>query len=114
MSHTVHLVFFVSANFGSEMKLFALGVTNELFFFEDAAIFPRLSLNDPKVRTARREGMPPTEYSALESITRNHYSTISTTWSNIGFLLISIILIGVFQGLANLWGTDANSLPNFS
>ncbi|KAH8555581.1 autophagy-related protein 22-like protein [Umbelopsis sp. PMI_123] len=79
-----------------------------------AAIFPRLSLNDPKVRTARREGMPPVEYSALESITRNHYSTISTTWSNIGFLLISVILIGVFQGLANLWGTDVNSLPNYS
>lgn len=80
----------------------------------DAAIFPRLSVNDPKVRTARREGMPAGEYAALESITRNHYSTISTTWSNIGFLLISLILIGVFQGLAKMWGIDANSLPNYS
>lgn len=85
-----------------------------IFPIPDAAIFPRLALNDPKVRTARREMMPPAEYSALESITRNHYSTISTTWSNIGFLMISVILIGVFQGLAKSWGTDANSLPNFS
>jgi hypothetical protein len=77
-------------------------------------MFPRLAINDPKVRTARREGMPQAEYQVLESLRRNHYSTISTTWSNIGFLLISIIIIGLFQGLSNLYNVDVNSLPNYS
>ncbi|KAJ2961191.1 hypothetical protein NQZ79_g3494 [Umbelopsis isabellina] len=79
-----------------------------------AAIFPTLAVNDPKVRTARREGMPKPDYMVLESLSRNHYSTISTTWSNVGFLLISIIIIGLFQGLAKGWNADINNLPNYS
>jgi hypothetical protein len=58
-----------------------------------AAIFPRLSINDPKYRTVRRENAPPEVIADVDTRVRNHISTISTTWSNIGFLLISVILL---------------------
>ncbi|KAI9318177.1 autophagy-related protein 22-like protein [Dichotomocladium elegans] len=78
------------------------------------AIFPSLAVNDPKVRSARRNKMGQETYMVLESRVRNHLSTISTAWSNIGFLAISLINIGVGNGLASHYQLPWYDLPQYT
>lgn len=88
-----------------------------------AAVFPVLAHNMPEIRALRREmrrevrsvfgpKVTPTaaqvensptvlelrnKLALEEALERNHISNISTTWSNIGFFLVGIILYGVFR-----------------
>ncbi|KAI9033720.1 autophagy-related protein 22-like protein [Phycomyces nitens] len=79
------------------------------------AYFPTLAANEPKVRTARHElGLDNPDYQVIESTMRNHISTVSTAWSNIGFFSISIILIGAGFGLAAAYHTEWQKLPAYS
>lgn len=78
------------------------------------AIFPQLAINEPKVRAAKREKVDPDEYMVIESIARNHISTVSTAWSNIGFLVISVLNIGVGQAMASRYNTPVNQLPKYT
>lgn len=78
------------------------------------AIFPELAINDPKVRAVRRSCRDQEYYLHFESMARNHISTVSTAWSNIGFLLISVIIIGVGFGLSAHYHTHWDKLPQYS
>lgn len=78
------------------------------------AVFPELAVNDPKVRAARRINRDTENYLHLESMARNHISTVSTAWSNIGFFLISVIVTGVGFGLAAHYKTSWDELPKYS
>lgn len=61
-----------------------------------SAAFPVLADNLPIVRAARRDPtMPEEERQAVSERWRNHVSTISTTWSNVGFLIITAVMTGV-------------------
>ncbi|ORY98152.1 autophagy-related protein 22-like protein [Syncephalastrum racemosum] len=76
------------------------------------ALFPQLAVNEPEVRAARRARA--SDYDYIESITRNHISSISTAFSNIGFFLLSIILIGVTYALVNYYHMAWDDLPQYS
>ncbi|ORY00865.1 MFS general substrate transporter [Basidiobolus meristosporus CBS 931.73] len=61
-----------------------------------AAAFPTLADNLPIVRAAKAD--PEKTKEEKMTITekwRNHVSTISTTWSNVGFLIVTSILAGI-------------------
>lgn len=65
-----------------------------------AAIFPRLARYMPHVRKAREEDLvegkiTQEEYDKIESLERNHISSISTAHSNIGYLLTLVINLSV-------------------
>ena len=65
-----------------------------------AAIFPRLARYMPHVRKAREEDLAEgkitqEEYDKIESLERNHISSISTAHSNIGYLLTLVINLSV-------------------
>ncbi|RUP40942.1 LOW QUALITY PROTEIN: autophagy-related protein 22-like protein [Jimgerdemannia flammicorona] len=62
-----------------------------------AAIFPRLALNEKVYRDARRSNLPQEDLADVETRCRNHISTVSTAWSNVGFFIVEMILVGVFQ-----------------
>ncbi|KAG4415241.1 hypothetical protein IFR04_011652 [Cadophora malorum] len=69
-----------------------------------AALFPRLARYQPHVRKARdedlKEGkMTQAEYDKIESLERNHVSSISTAHSNIGYLLTLVINLSVLLPL---------------
>lgn len=78
-----------------------------------AAEFPRLARYMPNVRKAREEDLKDgiisqEEYDRLDSLERNHISSISTAHSNIGYLLTLTINLGVLLPLqgnqyANNW-----------
>lgn len=76
------------------------------------ALFPQLAVNEPEVRSARRARA--SDYDYIESIARNHISSISTAFSNIGFFLLSIILIGVTYALVNYYHMAWDDLPQYS
>ncbi|CEJ04281.1 hypothetical protein RMCBS344292_18248 [Rhizopus microsporus] len=78
--------------------LIAYGAT--LVFY--AAVFPILSDNLPAVR---EKGEDPEKW-------RNHVSTISTTWSNVGFVIVSGILAGVSFVQYN--GNDLGDAPMYN
>ncbi|KAG2216250.1 hypothetical protein INT45_010116 [Circinella minor] len=79
------------------------------------AIFPQLAINDPKVRAAKRSTVISEEdYTVIESFSRNHISTISTAWSNIGFFVISIFNIIVGNALALRYNTSWDNVPTYS
>ncbi|MAD83054.1 MAG: hypothetical protein CL912_08820 [Deltaproteobacteria bacterium] len=67
-------------------------------------MFPRLARYQPHVRKARdedlKEGkMTQAEYDKIESLERNHVSSISTAHSNIGYLLTLVINLSVLLPL---------------
>jgi Vacuole effluxer Atg22 like len=69
-----------------------------------AALFPRLARYMPHVRKAREEDLKEgkisqAEYNKIESLERNHVSSISTTHSNIGYLLSLVISLSVLLPL---------------
>lgn len=78
-----------------------------------SALFPRLARNIPDVRQARevnlRDGsLSQEEYDRIESLERNHVSSISTAHSNIGYFMTLVINLSVLlpmQGnsYANNW-----------
>ncbi|KAI9249135.1 autophagy-related protein 22-like protein [Phascolomyces articulosus] len=84
------------SNWGVMMAIFIVGLISygtTLVFY--GAAFPTLSDNLPVVRQARASA----NLSFKESETvvekwRNHVSAISTTWSNIGFLILTAVLAG--------------------
>ncbi|KAI7872104.1 autophagy-related protein 22-like protein [Spinellus fusiger] len=79
------------------------------------AYFPVLATNDPKIRNARRElGAESSDYQEMASMMRNHISTISTAWSNIGFFVLSLLLVGVAYGLSAHYNTPWQTLPKYS
>jgi hypothetical protein len=64
------------------------------------ALFPRLARYMPHVRKAREEDLKEgkisqAEYNKIESLERNHVSSISTAHSNIGYLLTLVINLSV-------------------
>lgn len=76
-----------------------------------AAIFPRLARYMPHVRKARedeREGrMGRAEYEGIESLERNHISSVSTAHSNIGYLVILGLNLSVLLPLqGNAFGNN--------
>ncbi|KAK7561016.1 hypothetical protein IWX47DRAFT_889115 [Phyllosticta citricarpa] len=78
-----------------------------------AAVFPRLARYMPHVRKAREEDLKEgkisqEEYDVIESLERNHISSISTAHSNIGYLFTLAINLSVLLPLqgndyANNW-----------
>ena len=69
-----------------------------------AALFPRLARYMPHVRKAREEDLKDgkisqIEYDKIESLERNHVSSISTAHSNIGYLLTLVINLSVLLPL---------------
>lgn len=78
-----------------------------------AALFPRLARYMPKVRKAREEDLKDgrisqAEYDRIESLEKNHISSISTAHSNIGYGLTLVINLSVLLPLqgnsyANNW-----------
>ncbi|RUS25151.1 autophagy-related protein 22-like protein [Jimgerdemannia flammicorona] len=62
-----------------------------------AAAFPTLTYNLPIVRAARASNMPEEEVALVTEKWLNHVSTISTTWSNIGLLLVTGSLTAIAQ-----------------
>ena len=78
-----------------------------------AAIFPRLARYMPEVRKAREEDLKEgkisqEEYDAIESLEKNHLSSISTAHSNIGYVFTLVINLSVLLPLqgnsyANNW-----------
>ncbi len=68
-----------------------------------AALFPRLARYMPHVRQARddlrEEKISQQEYDKIESLERNHVSSISTAHSNIGYLLTLVINLSVLLPL---------------
>lgn len=78
-----------------------------------AAVFPRLARYMPKVRKAREEDLKTgkiseEEYERIESLEKNHISSISTAHSNIGYLFTLAINLSVLLPLqghsyANNW-----------
>ncbi|KAK9764088.1 hypothetical protein K7432_008712 [Basidiobolus ranarum] len=61
-----------------------------------AAAFPTLADNLPIVRAARANPeMSKEEKMSITEKWRNHVSTISTTWSNVGFLIVTSALAGI-------------------
>jgi MFS-type transporter involved in bile tolerance (Atg22 family) len=69
-----------------------------------AAVFPRLARNQPHVRKAREEDLRDSkitqaEYDKIESLERNHVSSVSTAHSNIGYLLTLVINLSVLLPL---------------
>jgi len=69
-----------------------------------AALFPRLARYMPHVRKAREEDLKEgkidqAEYDKIESLERNHVSSISTAHSNIGYLLTLVINLSVLLPL---------------
>lgn len=78
-----------------------------------AAVFPRLARYMPHVRKAREEDLKEgkisqSEYDGIESMERNHISSISTAHSNIGYLFTLAINLSVLLPLqghsyANNW-----------
>ncbi|KAI9322583.1 autophagy-related protein 22-like protein [Dichotomocladium elegans] len=74
------------------VALISYGTT--LVFY--AAAFPALSDNLPVVRAARMNAdITAEESSTIVEQWRNHVSAISTTFSNIGFLILTAVLSGV-------------------
>lgn len=76
-----------------------------------AAVFPRLARYMPHVRKAREEGLhdgriSQEEYDRIESLERNHVSSISTAHSNIGYLCTLLINLSVLLPL------EGNSYSN--
>ncbi|KAI9247462.1 autophagy-related protein 22-like protein [Phascolomyces articulosus] len=95
------------------MLIFQISYGVSLVFYW--AIFPQLAINDPKVRAARRSNhISDEDYLVIESISRNHISTISTAWSNIGFFVICILNIIVGNALAVRYNTSWDSLPKYT
>jgi hypothetical protein len=69
-----------------------------------AALFPRLARYMHHVRKAREEDLKDAkisqaEYDKIESLERNHVSSISTAHSNIGYLLTLVINLSVLLPL---------------
>ncbi|KAF8865715.1 hypothetical protein BDZ45DRAFT_372840 [Acephala macrosclerotiorum] len=69
-----------------------------------AAVFPRLARYIPHVRKARDEeleegNISQAEYDKIESLERNHVSSISTAYSNIRYLLTLVINLSVLLPL---------------
>ncbi len=65
-----------------------------------AALFPRLARYMPHVRKARDEDLAEgkidqDEYDRIESLEKNHISSVSTAHSNIGYLLTLAINLSV-------------------
>lgn len=65
-----------------------------------AAVFPRLARYMPHVRKAREEDLAEgritqEDYDKIESLERNHISSVSTAHSNIGYLLTLVINLSV-------------------
>ncbi|KAI9490486.1 autophagy-related protein 22-like protein [Zychaea mexicana] len=78
------------------------------------AIFPSLAVNDPKVRAAKRNPhVSQEEYAVIESFCRNHISTISTAWSNIGFFVISTLNIIIGNALAIRYNVSWDEVPQY-
>ncbi|KAF4635583.1 hypothetical protein G7Y89_g2510 [Cudoniella acicularis] len=77
-----------------------------------AALFPRLSRCMPHVRKAREEDLKngkinQEEYDKIESMERNHISSVSTAHSNIGYLLTLVINLSVLLPLqGNSFGNN--------
>ena len=95
------------------MLIFQVSYGASLVFYW--AIFPQLAINDPKVRAARRSNLISEEdYMMIESFSRNHISTVSTAWSNIGFFVISILNIIVGNALVFLYKTSPENVPKYS
>ncbi|KAI8139146.1 autophagy-related protein 22-like protein [Fennellomyces sp. T-0311] len=78
------------------------------------AVFPVLAVNDPKVRAAKRSNIDQDDYVVIESITRNHISAVSTAWSNIGFVIISVLNIIVGNSLARHYKVSWDAVPEYS
>ncbi|KAH6684544.1 autophagy-related protein 22-like protein [Halenospora varia] len=77
-----------------------------------AALFPRLSRYMPNVRKAREEDLKEgkisqEEYDRIESMERNHISSVSTAHSNIGYLLTLVINLSVLLPMqGNAFGNN--------
>lgn len=78
------------------------------------ATFPQLAVNDPKVREARRNQVNVEDYLVVESMQRNHISTLSTAWSNIGFFAICLVVVVVAVILARYYDTAFEDIPPYS
>jgi hypothetical protein len=88
-----------------------------------AAVFPRLARYMPHVRKAREEDLKDgkidqKEYEKIESLERNHISSISTAHSNIGYLLTLVINLSVLLPLqgnnyANNWALFLTNVRYF-
>ncbi|KAI8143996.1 autophagy-related protein 22-like protein [Fennellomyces sp. T-0311] len=80
-------------HWGAMMAIFIIALISygtTLVFY--GAAFPTLSDNLPIVRNARVSNISPKECAAVVEQWRNHVSAISTTWSNIGFLILTAVL----------------------
>jgi hypothetical protein len=69
-----------------------------------AAAFPRLARYMPHVRKARDEDLntgkiSQEKYEKIESLERNHISSISTAHSNIGYLVTLVINLSILLPL---------------
>ncbi|TVY80823.1 Autophagy-related protein [Lachnellula suecica] len=103
----VMTVMFVSvgsaADYGNFGRWLLLTLTcGTLVFY--AALFPRLARYMPHVRKAREEDLKDgkisqPEYGKIESLERNHISSVSTAHSNIGYLLTLAIKLSVLLPL---------------
>ncbi|KAI9497101.1 autophagy-related protein 22-like protein [Zychaea mexicana] len=84
------------SHWNAMMAIYVVGLISygtTLVFY--GAAFPILSDNLPVVRQARTSAqMSFQETQAVVERWRNHVSAISTTWSNIGFLILTVALSG--------------------
>ncbi|KAI7851383.1 autophagy-related protein 22-like protein [Circinella umbellata] len=84
------------SHWGIMMAIFIIALISygtTLVFY--GAAFPTLSDNLPVVRKARSSNQ--LSFKEIENVIekwRNHVSAISTTWSNIGFLILTAVLAG--------------------